>query len=372
VSAGRLGVGIVGLSASGGWAATAHVPALAALNTYELLGVAGSNLQSATAAGEKYGVPLRFANARELAEHDAIDLVVVAVKVPHHLELVRAALEAGKMVYCEWPLGRNLAEAEAMADLAARKGLRTVIGLQARAAPTFRYLRDLVADGYVGEVLSTSVVASGLNWGATFRPGGEYLLDRGNGATMLSVPFGHTVDVLTMVLGEFSELVATVALRRPEARHRETGEIQSMTAEDQVAVSGTLAGGAVASLHFRGGLSRGTNFLWEINGTDGDVQITQDFAHPQFGLVTLRAAHRDEPELTELAVPARYQLVSALDGRENEAAFNIAHNYAQLHDDVSSGNSTAADFAHAVRRHRLLSEIEHSAATDRTKLGGGG
>jgi predicted dehydrogenase len=167
-----------------------------------------------------------------------------------------------KMVYSEWPLGRNLAEAEAMADLAASKGLRTVIGLQARAAPVFRNLRDLLADGYLGEVLSTSVVASGLNWGVSFRPGGEYMLDRDNGATLLSVPFGHTVDVLTMVLGEFSELVATTALRRSGARHRETGDIQPMTPEDQVAVTGTLASGAIASLHFRGGLSRGTNFLW--------------------------------------------------------------------------------------------------------------
>ncbi len=154
-----IGVGIVGLSASGGWAASAHVPALRGVDGYELRGVAASTRQSAAAAGEKYGVPLRFAGAAELAAHDAIDLVVVAVKVPHHLELVRTALAAGKMVYSEWPLGRNLGEAEEMAALAADRGLHTAVGLQARAAPTFHYLQDLIRDGYVGEVLSTSLVA---------------------------------------------------------------------------------------------------------------------------------------------------------------------------------------------------------------------
>jgi predicted dehydrogenase len=225
MSAERVGVGIVGLSAGGGWAATAHLPALRSLDGFELRGVAASSPRSAAAAGEQHGVPLRFDSAAELAAHDAIDLVVVAVKVPHHLELVRTAIAAGKTVYCEWPLGRNLAEAEEMAALAAAGRVCTAVGLQARAAPAFHYLQDLIRDGYVGEVLSTSVIASGVNWGATYRPGGDYMLDRANGATMLTVPFGHTVDLLTMVLGEFSHTTATLGRLRTEASNRETGEV---------------------------------------------------------------------------------------------------------------------------------------------------
>jgi predicted dehydrogenase len=241
-----IGVGIVGLSARGGWAATAHVPALRALDGYELRGVAASSRDSAAAAGEKYDVPLRFASAAELVSHEAIDLVVVAVKVPQHPELVRSALAAGKMVYSEWPLGRDLAEASEMATLAAADRIRTAVGLQARAAPAFRYLKDLVEDGYVGKVLSTSLVASGVNWGATFRPGGEYMLDRANGATMLTVPLGHTVDLVTMVLGEFSQLTGTAASLRVESRNRETGELRPTNVEDQVALIGTLTSDAVA------------------------------------------------------------------------------------------------------------------------------
>jgi predicted dehydrogenase len=44
-------------------------------------------------------------------------VVAVTVKVPHHRELVSAALAVGKAVYCEWPLGRDLADAQAMAAL---------------------------------------------------------------------------------------------------------------------------------------------------------------------------------------------------------------------------------------------------------------
>ncbi|MFD7599234.1 Gfo/Idh/MocA family oxidoreductase [Streptomyces mirabilis] len=94
-------VGVVGLSASGGWAATAHVPALTGLDGYELRALSAGSAESTRAAGEKYAVPLSFARAEELARSEEVDLVVVTVKVPHHLELIRPALEAGKMVFSE-------------------------------------------------------------------------------------------------------------------------------------------------------------------------------------------------------------------------------------------------------------------------------
>lgn len=61
--------------------------------------------------------------------------MVVSVKVPHHLELVMAALAAGKNVLSEWPLGNGTAEAEKMAAFASSRNLRGFVGLQARLAP---------------------------------------------------------------------------------------------------------------------------------------------------------------------------------------------------------------------------------------------
>ena len=359
-----IGVGIIGLSARGGWAATAHVPAVRALDGYELRGVAASSRDSAAAAGEKYDIPLRFANASELIGHEAIDLVVVAVKVPQHLELVRSAIAAGKMVYSEWPLGRDLAEANEMAALAVAHRLRTAVGLQARAAPAFRYLKDLVDDGYVGDVLSTSLVASGVNWGATFRPGGDYMLDRANGATMLTIPLGHTVDLITMVLGEFSQLTATAASLRSESRSRETGELKPTDVEDQVVLSGTLTSDAVASIHFRGGTSRATNFLWEINGTEGDLLVTLDAPHIiQFARATLRGGRAEEKTVSELQVPLRYERVPALASRQHDVSYTLAHAYEQLYRDLTEGTNVTPDFEHAVRRHRLLDHIRRLTTT---------
>ncbi|WP_445519521.1 Gfo/Idh/MocA family oxidoreductase [Streptomyces sp. NEAU-174] len=97
--------------------AGAHMTALSA-----------SSAESARAADEKYAVPLTYGSAAELARSEEVDLVVVTVKVPHHLELIRPALEAGKMGFSEWPLGADLTQAEELAGLAHRRGVLTAVG----------------------------------------------------------------------------------------------------------------------------------------------------------------------------------------------------------------------------------------------------
>ena len=102
-----LGVGIIGVSPIRGWAATAHIPALRALPNYEIRALSAHSPESARAAGRMFGVNAVFSDHEDLVTQPDIDLVAVTVKVPHHRELVSAALAAGKGVYCEWPLAHG-------------------------------------------------------------------------------------------------------------------------------------------------------------------------------------------------------------------------------------------------------------------------
>ncbi|MFF4285714.1 Gfo/Idh/MocA family protein [Streptomyces sp. NPDC001633] len=363
-------VGVVGLSASGGWAATAHVPALAGLDGYELRALSASSDESARAAGERYGVPLTFSSAEELARCEEVDLVVVTVRVPQHLELIRPVIEAGKMVFSEWPLGADLAQAEELADLADRRGLLTAVGLQARSAPPLRYLRDLVAEGYAGRVLSTSMLGSGGGWGATYDDSHGYLLDVRSGATLLSIPFGHSVDALAMVLGEFREVSAHIENLRPEVTHVTSGAVAATSAEDQIAVTGLLESGAMAALHFRGGTSRATQFHWEINGTEGDLVVKANQAQWWSGRLRLYGARGSDGTLTELPVPVRYERsLTQWTGRSAEPAYNIVHQYALLREQITRrlapDTDGVPDFPHAVRRHRMLEQVRDAARTGR-------
>ena len=103
------------------------------------------------------GARLAFDDYHKMLAHPDIDAVAISLRVPAHYEPTMAALNAGKHVYTEWPLGRTTAEAQEMADMARSKGLRNMVGLQSRANPAILYAKDLVESGYVGEIMSCHV-----------------------------------------------------------------------------------------------------------------------------------------------------------------------------------------------------------------------
>jgi predicted dehydrogenase len=358
----KLGVGIIGVNPAWGWAAAAHIPALRALPNYEVRALSATSAEAARAAGEVFGVSAVFSDHEELVAQPDVDVVAVTVKVPHHRELVSAALAAGKAVYCEWPLGRDLDDARAMAAIAAEHNLRTVVGLQARQAPAIEFVQELLRDGYVGEVLSTTMVGTSVPGGVVVKPN-AYMLERTNGANVLTVAVGHCLDTLNYVLGEFADLSAVSDLRRPLITIEGTGEQIVKTAPDQIAVIGTLTSGATASLHVREAVAGGTGFLWEINGTDGTLRITADAAYPEIYPLTVAGA-RGRGELAELAVPAALtQKWPALTSLEGAPAYNVGRAYAAFAADIDNATHTVPDFADAVRRHEVIAAIESSAAS---------
>src|SRR5437879_532164 len=355
----RIRVGIIGANPDRGWAAQAPIPALKSLPAdFEITALSTTRRESADAAGRLFGVPAAFDNHQELVNSSAVDVVAVTVKVPHHLELATAALDAGKAVYCEWPLGNGLKEAETLAALAKKKGVLAVVGLQARSAPAVAYARDLIKQGYVGEVLSTTLIGSGMGWGPTVEPYNAYLNDKKNGATMLSIPLGHTADALCHCLGEVRQLSATMTVRRKSFTIAGTGERRPMTTEDQVCVSGLLAGGAALSIHYRGGSSRGTNLLWEINGTEGDLQLTAPGGHAQIFEMTVRGGKGAQSSLEPLPVPEKYRW-----SPPQGPSTNVAQAYARFAHDYREGTHLCPTFDDAVTRHRMLDAIETAAAT---------
>jgi predicted dehydrogenase len=363
-----IGVGIIGVSPVRGWAATAHIPALRALPNYEIRALSAHSADSARAVGEAFGVSAVFSSYDQLLAQPGIDLVAVTVKAPNHRELVTAALAAGKAVYCEWPLGSSLDDTRAMAKLATDKGLRTVVGLQARQAPAIAFVQALLSDGYVGEILSTSVLGLSV-LGGTLTQANAYMLARAAGANALTIAAGHSLDILNYVLGEFVELSAGLALRRPLITIEGTGEEIMKTAFDQVMVIGTLSSGATASIHIREAVAGGTGFLWEINGTEGTLRITAAAAQPQIYPLTVAGARgRNEP--AELAIPTplikKWPALTSLAGAP---AFNVGRAYAAFASDIENATHTVPDFADALRPHELIGAIERSATSgERVRL----
>jgi predicted dehydrogenase len=351
----RIRIGFIGLNPDSHWAATAHIPALGYLSDkFQVVGVANSTPESGQKTAEALGIKHAFATPQDLVTSDEVDLVVVTVKVPYHYELITAALNAGKHVHSEWPLGNGTEEARKLTELAKEKNVVATCSTQMRAAPEILYLQQLIKDGFVGEVLSTSLIGSGGNWGAECIEEHTYLYDKSKGATMLEIPFAHTLAGIKDVLGDFADVTGKLVRRRNTVKVSETGKEIERSDFDQIMVHGTMKSGAAFAAHYRGGMSKGTNLLWEINGTEGDLQIIGDIGHGQFAKMIIKGAKAGDDTLSSLPVPAEYT-----NGRpEGVIASNVAGIYELVAQDIQDGTQNAPSFADALALHELLDRIE--------------
>src|ERR1700736_1650238 len=203
----KIRLGLIGASVSGTWSARSHLPALQASSDVELTAVCTTRADSAEAARRAWGARLAFDDWRNMIASPEIDAVAVVVRVPSHYAPAKAALEAGKHVYCEWPLGRTTAEAVELAALAKTGGLISAMGLQARVNPTVMHMKELVEGGFVGEVMAVHV--SLLREGVLSRPSHRtWQRDAELGANTLQMADRHTVAAMRFVIGDFRRLSA--------------------------------------------------------------------------------------------------------------------------------------------------------------------
>jgi predicted dehydrogenase len=359
----KIRVGIVGATVTqggSGWGAHAHVPALKALSQYELKAICTSHEDTAKASAAAFGAERAFHRFSDMAAHPEVDLIVVCVRVPGHRDLVMAGLQAGKPVFCEWPLGANLAEAEEMAGLARQRSLKTIVGLQARSDPTILYARDLVREGYIGDVLTANlntIAQAQLQRG----PGRIWQGVRANGANTLTIAGGHAIDALCAVLGEFAEVSARVSTRIPEWRTLE-GKPVPVDAPDSINVVGRMVSGAEVSINVAAAPSNPSGNRLEIYGREGALVIRANGAL-SLGPNQMHAGKGKEP-MASMPVPAKYKF--APEGTPGGQPYNVAQAYARAADTLRGGRSFDVDFNLAVQRHTLIDAIERSSATGRS------
>ncbi|WP_461666590.1 Gfo/Idh/MocA family protein [Gordonia sputi] len=351
----RIGVGIVGLSADGGWAARSHVPALRASDRFELVGVAASTPERTRAAAEKYSLPVAATSAAELAADDRVDTVVVAVKVPAHEQLIDQILPTGKPVLCEWPLAPNSQTATELADRADAAKVCTAVGLQALHVPQVQHMKSLIADGFIGRPTSSILIGEAGGWAATVISTTAYTLDRRNGATMAAIPLGHTLAAVVDVLGDLDDLQVATSIDIPQVRETDTGRTVHKSTPDQIAFTARTHSDVLVSAHYRGGRSGGTGLLWEIRGTEGVLQLTGEIGHLQFGAVTLSGSRGTAaPEI--IPTPTAAQDIDALAGTP---AAIVAREYdawaATL--DGAARPATLPDFRRAAEHQLLIDQI---------------
>ncbi|WP_252312701.1 Gfo/Idh/MocA family oxidoreductase [Sinobaca sp. H24] len=113
-------------------------------------------------------------------------------------------------------------------------------------------MKDLVADGYVGKVLSANLKISIDGMGGVGDKASAYLYDRKTGGSLFTIVGGHNLDAFTYMLGEFKELSAVTAQQFPEVELVDIQKVIEKTTDDQILITGKLDNDAVANVHIQG------------------------------------------------------------------------------------------------------------------------
>jgi len=356
----KIRLGLIGASAKGTWSARSHLPAVRASADVELTAVCTTRAESAEAARQAWGARMAFDDYRRMIASPEIDAVAVVVRVPSHYAPAKAALEAGKHVYCEWPLGRTTAEAVELAALAKQKGLVTAVGLQARVNPAIMHMKEQLDAGFVGEV--TAVRVGLMREGVLSRPSSRtWQRDASLGANTLTIANGHTVDAMRFVVGDFREVGAVVATQIKQWFETDTKKFVDVTAPDHILVNGRLANGAVASSHVAAVPYAGSGYSMEIYGREGTLVVTGEES-PQLSVLSLQGCKQGNT-LAAIAVPAR--LTFATSGTPAGDATNVGQMYTLFAEAIRAGKSRQPTFDTAVELHRLIDAMTKASEENR-------
>ncbi|MHC8380932.1 Gfo/Idh/MocA family protein [Pseudomonas sp. LB3P14] len=350
----KIRVGLIGV---GNWAEYGHLPALKLLPDYELTAVHSRDPAKANQLAQRHGIRFALDSVQALVNHPEVDLVVVLNTAPQHEITVRAAIAAGKDVYCEWPLTPSKAVSQELMELAQKAGVRHLIGLQRRLNPDYRYVRDLLKDGYIGELRSVRLHISVEYFQRERKAALHFTIPPENFSSLLSIYGGHYFDAVFTLLGHPDSLSALTVNQFPQVTLIETGEVLKHTTADQIVVNGTFPNGAVLTVHIEAGKRNNYGMQLDLTGTKGDIKIwnTTSFGN-EFNIID--AAQGDSQPMRTLKVPPRYNWLpeNNLGGSQQE----LANLYAAYAKDARDGTHLAPTFADALRMHELIDAIEMS------------
>lgn len=259
---------------------------------FKIVALLNSSVEAAKKSIEAYELgsdTKAYGKPEDLAKDPDVDLVVCTTRVDVHYDTIKASVEAGKNVFCEWPLAENATRASELAEAAKESGSKTMVGLQGRVAGSILKLREVIQSGAIGKIVSSDFTAyTPGGGGREMSEGLAYFLDKKVGGNPVTIAFAHTIDYIHRVVGEYATSSVQTQIQRPNQSiiDAKTGEKKATTSDvpDLVSVHGTLkpseyvVEGATLTGNFRSGppFPGTTPLIWTITGEKGRIRVSNE------------------------------------------------------------------------------------------------
>ena len=335
----------VGLIGAGLNTRDRHIPGFEKVAGVEIVAVANRSRESGRRVADQFNIPQVYDDWRELLEDNSIDAVCIGTWPYMHRTLTLAALEKDKHVLCEARMASSAQEARDM--LNASKAKPNLIAQIVPSPLTFKVdnlLQQLVADGYLGDLLTVEIQALGPDF---VEPNSllHWRHDRDlSGYNILTM--GIWYEAMIRWVGRASKVMAMTQVNVSH-RQDESGKRVDVTIPDHVDVICQLANGAQAHLRFSAvtGLSPG-NEAW-LYGTEGTLHLDQR--------LNLSGGRRGDQQLSEISNPAAQQydwrveeeFIGAIRGQEpvTHTPFDVGVHYMEWTEAVTRSAQTGQAIA---------------------------
>ena len=334
-----------------------------------LQAVCARNEARARAFADRWGYESIETDWRALLARPDIDLIDIASPNDTHAEIAIAAAKAGKMVMCEKPLGRNVAESEAMTEAVEAAGVPNMVWYNYRRVPGVMLIRQLIDEGRFGRIfhyrakfLQDWTISEDLPQGGE----GLWRLDvsvAGSGVT--GDLLAHNIDTAMWLNGPIVEVSAMTETFIKERKHNLTGEVQPVGIDDASAFLCRFENGSLATFEATR-YARGHKALYtlEINGEHAsaswdlhDLHRIQYFDHRDEGIVrgwrNVHITDGDHPYMGHWWVP----------GLQIGYEHSFTHQVADFLAAVGEGRVAAPTFRDGLATDRVTDAVLKSART---------
>lgn len=291
----------IGIAGTSWWADSMYLPALAGHPLADVRAVAGTRPEHTREFAAKWGIPTAYDTAEAMLDAEPLDALIVATPNRAHYPIALAGLERGLHVLCEKPVGMSSAEARRLADLAAAKGVSTMVPFTYRNMPGMRYLKELVDAGYIGQPYHLN-----MRYFAGYGRAGEYAwrfdLDVA-GAALAGDLGSHLADYARWYFGEVESVTAEFGYAVPRAPRPDGTDYPR--GEDSAIILLRFANGATGSLHVSSVALEPSPFNQyhgiELHGSAGTLHHVNDWDRVQ----RVTGSQAGEPAVHDLPIPDR-------------------------------------------------------------------
>ena len=268
----------LGMIGTSWWVDSMYLPALETLADAEVVAISGRDAERAADRANQWSIPGVFIDWKEMIEQVDLDGLIVAAANPVHYPATKAGLLAGLDVLCEKPVADTYEQAAELADLAQESGAVTMVPFTYAYMPGFRWMEQLIEDGYVGKVLHV-----GLRYHTGYALGDEYLwkLDADHNPSGALGDIGsHFVHLALRLAGPVSGVTAVLETLGSRAAHNPDGEPYEPAPDSGVVVL-EFESGAQGVLHASAVAHEGTSMNQrhevEVHGTEGHLRYLVDW-----------------------------------------------------------------------------------------------